>query len=178
MLRKLVAIWLLGVAGQANAGLIVLNATSLFPTLSNFSVTFNDTGDGLLQFQEVTNFSGVGILTIQFPNLLLVPSINGIATCSPHCFNPGFWAFLNPEFVPTLPSNLNVPIRGWAYAMSSPSSVPEPGTRPLLAGGLFAFVILTRRNVIRLISRSRRTPMRRTSLDDLRIGRGLLSQRR
>ena len=57
----LVAVLLSPIA--ANADLIRLDATSESNPIFDFWVDFNDTGDGLLQIEEVVGFSGFYIDT-------------------------------------------------------------------------------------------------------------------
>jgi hypothetical protein len=70
MLRNLFAVCLLAMAGQANAGLMLVTATSLHPFTSDFSVTFNDTGNELLELAEVTAFSGMTQFGVLYPELI------------------------------------------------------------------------------------------------------------
>lgn len=135
MLRKALVVCLLAVAGQANAGLITLTATSKTPfSISNFSVIFNDSSDGLLQIGEVVagGFSGVSFLGFgSSTNLVSVADISGFAsgTVGPN------WVFSVTGF-----GNLLAPSDRWTYSKSpdTTTSVPEPGTLDLLGAGLLA----------------------------------------
>jgi hypothetical protein len=69
-----------------------LDATSQNSNFSNFFVEFDDTGDHLLQFNEVTVFSGITFTSSGrlYSILLAVPEIPGFATggCRLDCRNP------------------------------------------------------------------------------------------
>jgi hypothetical protein len=150
MLRNAFAVCvLIGLANQTNAGLITLAATPTEPELSGFFISFDDTGDGLLQFAEVTSFTGIQFVGKSFPILDQVPTIAGISTisgpippigmCTATLLNA--WCFAGP---PAFPPTAFDP-GGWTYALSSPTPVPTPGPLSLFAGGLIGLGLLRRR---------------------------------
>ena len=56
---RMLALALLGTSINANAVSLRLDATALEADFSSFFVVFEDTGDGLLQADEITQFSGL-----------------------------------------------------------------------------------------------------------------------
>jgi hypothetical protein len=150
MLRKTFVLCVfIALAGRANAGPITLTATPTEADLSGFFIAFEDTGDGLLQFAEVTSFSGVQFVGKTFPVLDQVPTIAGISEfsgpippigmCSATLGNA--WCFAAP---PSFPPTAFDPA-GWTYALSRPLPVHTPGAVSLFAGGLLALGWLRQR---------------------------------
>ncbi len=131
---------------SAHAELMQLNArgNSFF---SDFSVVFDDTGDGLLQFEEIVAFSGVtGTTTsgeLSYTGISYVPDIPGFATAS---------GMLNPTLPCTqcwelTPGNFGDPSDGWfttrwTYTITqSPTSATFSGNVTVTQGplaGLFS----------------------------------------
>ena len=59
---------------------------------TDFQVDFQDTGDGLLQFDEILNFSGVDAILApltSYTDIAYVPEITGVSTAS-GAINPDF----------------------------------------------------------------------------------------
>src|SRR4030095_16415061 len=76
----------------ASADPFLFTATTQFPTVvSSFTINFDDTGDGKLDFGEVTAFSGVNFVFADILMTILagIPDIPGVADCggagSPPC---------------------------------------------------------------------------------------------
>jgi hypothetical protein len=128
---------------NANAVPLRLDAASLETAFSSFSVIFDDTGDGLLQRDEITQFSGTidssdGSL---YSLLVGVPTITDISTISGFCPLADRWCFVSPE----IGLLVAVSIDSFAYAIS-PGPVPEPGTFALLGLGLLGIRPVRRRS--------------------------------
>ena len=81
---RLLALGLLSTSINANAVSLRLDATALDATFSDFFVFFEDTGDGLLQVNEITQFSGVDVhpLDAFYDQLVAVPPIADISSLS------------------------------------------------------------------------------------------------
>jgi hypothetical protein len=85
-MKRLLLVGLLVVCTEANAGLISLLGTSNVPGVGSLDIIYNDTGDGLLQFEEIEFFASVHFTTGD-PNvdgiyapILAVPNIPGVST--------------------------------------------------------------------------------------------------
>ena len=121
----------------ANADLIRLDAESTSPSIySDFFIIFDDTGDGLLQWDEIVDFSGLIYLpvplTLDFVER--VPEISGISTRS---WDPSIYE--NPLNIWLISNSYgswhaSYPDDFFTYSLAS---VPEPGTLALLVIGLF-----------------------------------------
>jgi hypothetical protein len=101
--------------------------------VSDFSILFDDTGDGLLHFNEVVYFSGVTQIpdAAFFGTLLHVPdipngSINSQDFLDLSIYTSNEWDFSDPPFFTELAST-------WEYNISI---VPLPGALPLFASAL------------------------------------------
>src|SRR5258706_460904 len=89
-------------AGPRAAGAtpLELHAHTVLTGLTDFSVFFNDTGDGLLQFSEITSFTGFTASppAIAVPmtetSIIAVPDIPGFATTNCTASIPGCTPFL------------------------------------------------------------------------------------
>jgi hypothetical protein len=73
-----VACCAIGLASPAKAVLLQLDATALDASVVNFTITFNDNGDQILQLGELASFSGVSFYT----TVDATPFINGFVACS------------------------------------------------------------------------------------------------
>jgi hypothetical protein len=143
-LVAMVAVALLAGPLAAQAIPMRLDATSQNSSFSNFFVEFEDTGDQLLQFNEVTAFSGVTLGTSFNDILVTVAEIPGFATFSGGgAFFPA-WAFgRSPEGGLIFP-NVSILPSQWSYSMST-TSVPEPGTLAMFVLGLVGLGFARRR---------------------------------
>lgn len=116
--KRVLLIATLGVFGHsiAHSEILQLDATGeeLFGStlFSDFTIVFDDTGDGLLQFEEIVLFSGVNMILdpfSQYNGVRYVPAISGVSTASgtPNDVYPcaDCWEFTPP----TAPS----PSDGW-----------------------------------------------------------------
>ena len=86
---------LLGSWGTASAVPLRLDAFNSDGSTA-FDVFFEDTGDGLLQYEEITSTSGLLLGTDLYSALLGVPTIEGISTLGGPCGpSPDQWCFVN-----------------------------------------------------------------------------------
>jgi hypothetical protein len=127
----------LATARPASAAPITIQAIQLLAGLPGWSVTFEDTGDGLLQFSEITSFSGLTesppavSVPLVLTSILFVPDIAGFAAtnCTSADLNvcsTSNWIFAGPSV-----TKAETGASRWNYSV-----VPEPGTLPLLGIGL------------------------------------------
>ena len=135
----------------ANADPILLTATSnVLPGVEGFTVLFDDTGDGLLQWDEIVSFSGINFAVFSYFDDLLfsIPTISGISSFS---FDPalaalfgspadGAWVFAESA---NLLHYESCSITCFDYDLSTP--VPEPGTLALFGIGLAGIGLMRRR---------------------------------
>jgi hypothetical protein len=125
----LFAVVLLGSWGTASAVTLRLDAVGAADPAFGFDVVFEDTGDGLLQFEEIVSSSGLLFADGGFfPNLLGVPTIAGISTVGGPCGpDPDRWCFVNFDI------GLSVSITTDEFTYSiSPVAVGEPASLSLL----------------------------------------------
>jgi hypothetical protein len=94
------AAFLMGAAGNADAARLQLVATGIAPDATDlgFDVLFDDTGDGLLQFEEIISSSGFVFPDGgAFPALLGVPNVADVSTAGGPCDSPDRWCFVNTD---------------------------------------------------------------------------------
>jgi hypothetical protein len=94
----LTGVCLLGSLGTADAATLHLVATGIGPDATGFDVLFDDTGDGLLQYEEITSSSGFTFPDgAAFPSLLGVPNVDDVSTAGGPCDSPDQWCFVNTD---------------------------------------------------------------------------------
>jgi hypothetical protein len=134
----LLAVGLLSSWGTASAITLRLDALSANTGLAAFDVLFDDTGDGLLQYEEIISTSGLLLDGTLFDHLLGVPTIAGISTVGGPCGpDPDAWCFVNFD----LGFGVTVTTDEFTYSIG-PVSVSEPASLSLL---VIAFGILAAR---------------------------------
>jgi hypothetical protein len=131
---------LLGSSGTASAVTLRLDAFGLDGS-DAFNVLFEDTGDGLLQFEEVLSSSGFVFPDgLAFPTLFGVPTIEGISTVGGPCGEPDRWCFINFDI------GLSVSIDDIDFTYSiGPVAVDEPASLSLLVIALGVLGVRLRR---------------------------------
>ena len=119
--------------GSASAAWIKLDAAPVSGPFGDFSIKFDDAGDGLLDLSEVLTFSGVldadrhATLTV----LGGVPDIPGISRSS-GLLGPIYWGFGGPGLNSTF-----VPSDYFTYRLTAAeTAVPEPAALSLALAGL------------------------------------------
>ena len=146
-MKSLALTWIAAglLVGSANAAMLRLDATSLDPGINDFDVLFDDTGDGLLQYEEIISSSGLLFADGgSFPRLFGVPDLEDVSTIGGPCVDPGSWCFLNAE------GDLSVSITTDTFTyLISPVSVDEPSMMSLLAVGAWLLLLRTRRRKAR-----------------------------
>ena len=102
---------------------------------------FEDTGDGLLQYEEVISSSGLLFSDGAFsPRLFGVPNLDGVSTIGGPCVGADEWCFLNAEG----DSSASVTTDEFTYLIS-PVAVDEPTMLSLFAIGLGVLLQRSRR---------------------------------
>ena len=132
---------LVGTWGTASAVTLRIDAVSTDPNGIGFDVVFEDTGDGLLQYEEVLSSSGIVFPDgFAFPRLFGVPDLEGISTIGGPCGEPDRWCFFNSE------EGLSVSIDETDFTYSiGPVAVDEPASLSLLVIALGVLGIRLRR---------------------------------
>jgi hypothetical protein len=129
----LLAAGLLSLWGTANAATLRLDALNADGSAA-FDVLYDDTGDGLLQFEEIISTSGLLLGTDLYSALLGVPTIAGVSTeggpCGP---DPDRWCFVSFE----IGLAVTVTTDTFTYLIT-PVSVDEPPILSLLILALAA----------------------------------------
>ena len=136
----LLAAGLLSSWSTANAATLHLDAFNSDGSTA-FDVLFDDTGDGLLQYEEIISTSGLLLGADLYSALLGVPTIAGVSTeggpCGPYADR---WCFVSFE----IGLAVTVTTDTWTYLIT-PASVDEPPNLSLLILGLAALVLGSRR---------------------------------
>ncbi len=137
----LIAAGLLTCLSTGNAATLRLDAVSLDPGVNDFDVLFDDTGDGLLQYEEIISSSGLTFEDGSFwPRLFGVPNLEGVSTIGGPCVEESAWCFLNAEG----DFSVSVSDDTFTYAIS-PVAADEPLMVPLLVIGLGIALLRSRR---------------------------------
>lgn len=147
---------------SASASLYRLEAVSSAPSsFSDFSLEFDDTGDGLLQINEILSFSGITIEGDFFDDVTQVPDLGGVSSLSGTC--PGrdpanTWCFtrvFEGQIESRQTDGLTDGSGLWSFTrVPLVQDVPEPTSAALLLLGL-AGLATTRRRPGREASRQR-----------------------
>ena len=150
----LFAVALLGSWGTASAVTLRLDALSPDTNDAVFNVVFEDTGDGLLQFEEILSTSGIQLGSDLYSALLGVPTIEDVSTLGGPCGPfPDRWCFVSFDI------GLAVTITTDSFTYSiSPAAVDEPASLLLLVIAL-GFLVYRGRRDLRLVGRIGIEPM-------------------
>jgi hypothetical protein len=136
----LLAAGLLSSWGTASAATLRLDAVSPDTGDPVFDVLFNDSGDGLLQYEEIISTSGILLGTDLYSALLGVPTIDGVSTeggpCGPFSDR---WCFVSFD----IGLAVTITTDSFTYLITS-VTVDEPTILSLLALGLAALVLGSR----------------------------------
>jgi hypothetical protein len=123
----------------ADAALLHLEATGGTDP-EGFDVFFDDTGDGLLQYDEIVSSAGIVFADgFAFPWLAGVPNIDGVSTAGGPCESPDDWCFVNVD------EGIGVTIgTDFIYSITI-AAVPEPGMMSLFTLGVGGLLVRLRR---------------------------------
>jgi hypothetical protein len=152
MSKYFIACVLFLITYTAQATPLRLDATTAFPAYTtDFSVIFNDTGDGILQIGEIFSFTGFNFLREDsnvpkafYDEIYGIPTIPGISM-DDRPIQPA-WTFTAQE----TRDNPNILARGfgsgfWNYNITEITQVPEPSTYLLMGLGLIGLTYARRR---------------------------------
>jgi hypothetical protein len=143
-----------GIAAEANA--VTLTATSLTANVPSFVLTYDDlNNDSLLQFGEVTSFSGIYVSdpwwgSFDYRYLTSVPDIPGIAdhaggSSGQSCQPIDCWSAWSVSIMDDGTVDASFPQNWFSYVVSTPGVVPLPAGLPLMLSAMAGLEILRRR---------------------------------
>ena len=146
-MKPLALVWiaagLVASVSTVSAATLRLDVTSLRPEdWADFEVVFDDAGDGLLQYEEITSHTGLlGSDGTLFDFLAGVPTIPDISTVGGVCgLDPDTWCFVNRD----IGLGVTVTTDSFTYSIS-PVAVDQPTMLSLFAIGLGVLLQRSRR---------------------------------